>query len=156
MSPQDIVKDSFKVFRGVQKGRYARKSQAYRKSSKLMCVLLAGCWILYALTHNALFLWVSNAYCITGVLSTVLCFHARRRFRFYEGLSYDDNSDISQIRREDCFVKPKYVLLGSEKFTRIGCTVNDMLPCMFLVKSGHYQYVVDVTTRDPNKQYYDW
>lgn len=148
-SDMEIAVDSFRIFRHLQKKYYKNIMKTYRVWMRISSVLIVICFIIYSFTQQRVFLWVSAAYLITGIISSFVTNIVREMYHRYYRLEASDDVLATALDTSMCKRKNRYVIYGGRKYLRVGCKIENRSPGFILVSCDDYSYIVEVTEYSP-------
>ncbi|MBE5924755.1 MAG: hypothetical protein E7271_09905 [Lachnospiraceae bacterium] len=60
---------------------YKKKFKIYRLWMRIASILIFACFVLYVMTRNYFFVWMSGAYLILGLIASVFAQVMRRKYK---------------------------------------------------------------------------
>lgn len=144
-SGNELARDSFRVYKKLQQKYYRNLMQFYSLWMKISSGLIIACVILFGLSQQRFFVWMSGAYLITGLISTALTTFMREMYHRYYKLEVAEDASIEVLDYSLCIRKGKqYVLYHGRKYPRVGCEIEGMNPGFLFVSCDDYSYIVEV------------
>lgn len=145
--PSDIelARDSFRVYKKLQKKYYKNMMKGYSVWMKISTGLIIACVVLFGLSQQQFFIWMSGAYLLMGLIATALTSFMREMYHRYYKLEVDEDASADVLDDSLCTRKGKqYVSYQGRKYPRVGCEIEGKDPVFLLVHCDAYAYIVDV------------
>lgn len=144
-SDNELARDSFRVYKKLQREYYKNLMKCYSLWMKISSGLIIACIILFGLSQQQFFIWMSGAYLLTGLIATVLTTFMREMYYRYYKLEAVEDVSAEVLDSSLCTRKGKrYVLYRGCKYPRIGCKIEGRAPGFLFVSCDAYSYIVEV------------
>ena len=145
--PSDIelARDSFRVYKKLQKKYYKNLMKCYSFWMKISSGLIIACIILFGLSQQRFFIWMSGAYLFMGLIATAHTSFMREMYHRYYKLDVIEDASAEVLDSSLCTRKGKqYVSYLGRKYPRVGCEIEGKDSGFLLVHCDAYAYIVEV------------
>lgn len=144
-SDNELARDSFRVYKKLQKKYYKNLTRCYSVWMKISSGLIIACLILFSLSQQQFFIWMSGAYLLTGLIATALTTFMREMYHRYYKLEAVEDASAEVLDSSLCTRKGKrYVLYRGRRYPRVGCEIEGKDPGFLFVSCDAYSYIVEV------------
>lgn len=151
-SDEEIAEESFRIYKTRQKKYYKKLMKTYSLWMRISSVLIALCFILFSITSDSFFVWMSVAYLIVGLIAIGATNFMREMYHRVYKLTEYSGAVTELLDPSQCICKGKeFVKYKGRRYPRVGCMPDNRESGFLMVSCEDYAYIVEIMKPTPEK-----